>query len=367
LRLPVPAQVLNGVPLAAAGTLTDDLDTYDADFQDRFLLSRRQHLTWGLGYRRTHDNVGNAPALSFVPATLDQNLFSTFAQDEIALTSNLAFTAGTKLERNDYTGLEAEPSVRLQWNVTPTRLVWGAVSRAIRAPARVDRDERLGTPALSPFIDNLLIGGANFQSETVIAYEIGSRAQIGPDLSVSASAFYNVYDDLRSTSTSPPDPVFHLPLPLFFENNLQGETHGVELGATGQPSPWWRLHAGYTFLSEDIRVKPGESDFNNALNETADPRHQLALRSSTTFKGVETDAMFRWVGSFQFNNSGMPGTVPRYGELNGRVGWFPVRHLEVSVTAENLLHGRHLEYVISSPNPREEIARQAYVKAALRW
>jgi iron complex outermembrane recepter protein len=368
LSIPVAAQVLNGLTLATAGTLTDDLNTYDADFQHRFHLGQRQHLTWGLGYRRTHDDVGNAPALAFVPAMLDQNLFSAFAQDEIAITSSLALTAGTKLEHNDYTGLEAEPSVRLQWNVTPTRLVWGAVSRAIRAPARVDRDERLGTPALSPAIDNLLIGGADFQSETVIAYEIGSRAQIGPALSVSASAFYNRYDDLRSTSMSPPDPVFHLPLPFFFANNLEGRTHGVELSATNQLLPWWRLHAGYTFLSEDISVKPGQTDLNNAINETADPRHQVSLRSSMSVKDrVEMDAMFRWVGSFQFNNGGKAGTVPSYGELNGRIGWFPVKHLEVSITAQNLLHDRHLEYVISSPDPREEIARAAYVKAAIRW
>jgi iron complex outermembrane receptor protein len=246
--------------------------------------------------------------------------------------------------------------------------VWAAVSRAVRAPARVDRDERLGTPGLSPFVNNLLVGGANFASETVIAYEIGSRAQIGETMSISASTYYNRYDDLRSTSLSPPDPVLHLPFPLFFENNLEGHTYGVELGATNQVLEWWRLHAGYTFLGEDIHAKPGRSDFNNALNETADPQHQFALRSSMSVtKRVEIDADFRWVDSFRFNNSGTPGSVPSYGELNGRLGWSPTKRLEISLAAQNLLHDRHLEYVISNPNPREEIGRRAYAKAALRW
>ncbi|MGH9144271.1 MAG: TonB-dependent receptor plug domain-containing protein, partial [Vicinamibacterales bacterium] len=51
LLIPVPAQVLSGLTLAPAGTLTDDLDTYDVDFHHRFLAGDRHHLTWGLGYR----------------------------------------------------------------------------------------------------------------------------------------------------------------------------------------------------------------------------------------------------------------------------------------------------------------------------
>jgi iron complex outermembrane receptor protein len=125
-----------------------------------------------------------------------------------------------------------------------------------------------------------------------------------------------------------------------------------------------RLH----FLGEDIHVKAGRSDFNNALNETADPPHQFALRSSMNVRSsVEVDAAFRWVDALRFNNSGQPGTVPSYGELNGRLGWFPAPRLEVALVAQHLLHDRHLEYVISSPNPRVEIGRRVHVKAALRW
>jgi iron complex outermembrane receptor protein len=298
---------------------------------------------------------------------LNQQLFSAFAQDEIALTRKLALTAGSKVEHNDYTGTEFEPSARLRWSVTPSRLIWGAVSRAVRAPSRIDRDERLGTPALSPFVDNLLVGGPDFESETVVAYEIGARAQVHGVMSLSASAYVNRYDDLRSTSLSPPDPVLQLPFPLFFENNLEGHTQGLEITATSQLTPWWRLHTGYAFLSEDLRVKPGGFDFNQALNETADPSHQFAVRSAITVAPLEFDAALRWVGALEFNDGGQPGTVPSYAELDGRVGWTAASRLELSLVAQNLLHDQHLEYVISNPNPREEIGRRVYVKAAVRW
>src|SRR5258708_39472424 len=37
--------------------LTDDLDTYDLDFQHRFHLGERNRIVWGFGYRFTHDVV----------------------------------------------------------------------------------------------------------------------------------------------------------------------------------------------------------------------------------------------------------------------------------------------------------------------
>ncbi len=368
LALPVPAQVLNGITLAQAGTLADALDTVDVDFQQRLRPRRRHSLAWGFGYRLTHDVVQNAPALGFEPPVLTQQLFSVFLQDEIALTRQAALTIGSKLEHNDYTGLEAEPSARLQWTVAPAQLVWAAVSRAVRMPARVDRDERLATPALAPFIEHLLIGGADFQSETLVAYEAGYRIRVGARTSASVSAFRNHYDDLRSTSLSRPDPIFGLPFPLFFENNLEGETFGAELGASLAALDWWRLDGGYAFLNEDIRVQAGRSDFNNALNETADPRHQLSFRSSMDLpKRTELDLSFRWVDALRYNNGGEPGTVPSYGELGARLAWFPTPRLELSVVAQDLLHDQHLEYVISTPNPRTEIARSVHAKAALRW
>jgi iron complex outermembrane receptor protein len=368
LSLPIPSLVLNDLTLAPAGTLRDDLDTFDLDFQHRLRPRQRHGLTWGLGYRFTHDSVQNAPALGFAPPVLNQQLFSGFVQDEIALSSRLSLTVGTKIEHNDYTGFEAEPSGRLKWTIAPTQLLWAAVSRAVRMPARVDRDERLGTPALSPVIDHLLIGGADFRSETVLAYEAGYRVRVGDRLSASVSGFYNRYDHLRSTSFSPPDPLLGLPFPLFFENNLEAETTGIEISATREVRTWWRLRGGYAFLSEDVRVKPGEVDFNNALNETADPPNRFSLRSSMDLpERLQLDLTLRWVDSFQYNATGIAGTVPSYGEMGARLAWSPTDRLELSLVANNLLHGQHLEYVIGTPNPAEEIARSVFAKAAVRW
>lgn len=363
LNLPVPAN-----PFAPAGHLIDDLDTFDVDFQHHFLLGQRHQIIWGLGYRFTHDVTSNAPALAFVPPSLDQSRFSGFVQDEIKLAERLALTLGTKVEHNDYTGFEFEPSVRLAWSPIERHTIWAAISRAIRDPSRIDREIRLPTPGAAPLVENLLVGGSDFQSEDVLAYELGYRAQWGPKVTTSIAAFYNEYNNVRSTSLSPPDPVFGLPFPLFYENNLEGETYGCELSVIYQALPWWRLRGGYNLLLEDIRVSPGRTDFNNALNETADPQHQFSLRSSMDLPhNFELDAALRWVDSFHFNNNAVSDTVPAYFELDVRLGWHPTKNLEFSVVGQNLLHGQHLEYVIASPNPREEIVRSVYGKVTWRF
>jgi iron complex outermembrane receptor protein len=307
-----------------------------------------------LGFRHTHDVVGNAPALAFFPAVLDQDLYSAFVQDEILLRKNLSFTLGTKLEHNDYTGFEVEPDARLSWTVSPQQALWAAVSRAVRTPSRIDRDLSEGAP---PYLV-LLKGGPDFNSETVIAYELGYRAQLNSRFTTSVSSFYNRYDDVRSTSYTPTT-LF----PFYFANNVAGYTEGLEFSGNYQVSDGWSLHAGYTLLEEHLHVKPGQYDLNNARNEIADPEHQVSLRSSVNLpRNVEFDAALRWVDTLYDTI----GTVPSYFEMDARLAWHARERLELSIAGQNLLHDHHPEY--GTPDPaRGEIQRSVYGKAAWRY
>jgi iron complex outermembrane receptor protein len=347
---------------APAGNFMDDLDTYDVDFQHRFRLGSRNRVIWGLGYRFTHDVVQPAPTLTFLPTHLEHHLFSGFLQDEIKVWDTVFLTLGTKLEHNDYTGLEVEPSARIKWNPTDKQMVWAAVSRAVRTPSRIDRELFQPTYLPQPFPQSFLRGDSDFVSETLIAYELGYRAQLHPRVSVSLSTFYNEYDHIRSTSTTPTS-VF----PFFFENNLEGETYGGELAVDYQILDWWRLHAGYNLLKENLRVKDGRTDLNDALNETADPKHQFSFRSSMDLPyRVELDGALRWVDTLHNNLGPTVGTVPSYFELDVRLGWHATDRLEFSIVGQNLLHDQHPEYGFPSSS-RVEIARSVYGKVTWRW
>src|SRR6202043_946479 len=95
-----------------------------------------------------------------------------------------------------YTRGEPLPNARLSWKVSDSNLLWAAVSRAVRAPSRLDRDL---FEVLGPVV---YIRGGNFQDEKLTAYESGYRSQPSAKSSVSISAFYNVYSDLRSAEYS---------------------------------------------------------------------------------------------------------------------------------------------------------------------
>ena len=342
-----------------AGIFSDSLDTYDLDFQHYFNVGDRNKITWGGGYRFTHDQNDNSPSLDFYPDPLNQNLINAFVQDEIKLQDDLYFTLGTKVEHNDYTGFEVEPSGRLQWNITPKQMAWAAVSRAVRTPSRIDHDlyEPTGLPA--PLPQSLLDGTTAFNSETLIAYELGYRAQVGENISGSLSTFYNEYSKIRSTT-----PTAGTVFPIYLQNNLEGTTYGLELSADYQMLDWWRWHAGYDFLKEDIHVVPGETDFTHGVNETADPQNQVFLRSSMDLpQNIELDMGGRFIDSLTINNGPTAATVPGYFELDARLAWHPSKNMEISIVGQNLLHDQHAEYGFPSPT-QVQIERSVYGKIA---
>jgi iron complex outermembrane receptor protein len=355
---PVAETVIGTTPLAPAGFLKDDLTTLDVDFQDQLQTGAAHQLVWGMGYRFTHDVVQNAPGLGFFPTTLNQHLYSAFLQDEIVLRHDVSLTVGSKIEHNDYTGFQYEPNLRMTWTGWQNQALWGAISRAVRDPSRIDVDLKEPTP---PHLV-ILEGAADFKSEEVIAYELGYRAQIVSRTSVSLATYFNDYNDVRSTSITPVTL-----LPFFFQNNLEGHTAGAELSGTYQVLDSWSLHLGYDLLQEHLHVKPGQFDLSNALNETSDPQQQVALRSSATLFGqLEFDNALRWVDQLVTNNAQTRGTVPSYFSLDTRLAWHLSRGLELSLVGQNLLQPRHVEYGFPT-SLREQIDRSVYAKVAWRF
>src|SRR5881409_1087134 len=100
------------------GVFGEDLDTYDVDLQHSARLGSRHDVVWGLGYRNINDRtvIGSDSTLAFLPLHVAREWFTAFVQDEIALVPNrVHVTVGTKIEHNDYTGFEIQPSGRVSW------------------------------------------------------------------------------------------------------------------------------------------------------------------------------------------------------------------------------------------------------------
>jgi iron complex outermembrane receptor protein len=370
LETTVAERDIEGLVIAPAGTLTDDLGTYDIDFQHRFAFNPSNEIVWGFGYRLTHNEVENAPGLAFDPPVLDHELFSVFVQNETEIAPRLHVTFGSKVEHNDYPEFEYEPSARVQWRVAQDHTLWAAVSRAVRMPSRVDRDARQPTPGLVDLIgvENILVASDTFVSETVVSYEAGYRSQLGSNVASSIAIFYNEYDNLRSTRGQPTDSTTVLPFPFFFANDLEATTYGAEVTGDVRVYSGWRVRAGYALLIEDVRVKAGGIDLNEGRNETADPEHRLSVRTSADLFGrVELDAGFRWIASFDYNSGSASETAPGYVEADARMAVHLATNFEIAVVGQDLLHEQHLEYVAPEPNVREEIRRSVHATVSYRW
>ena len=79
-------------------------------------------------------------------------------------------------------------------------MLWGAISRAVRTPTRIDQNLVAPNPAFaSPF----LVANPDFESETLVAYELGYRIKATSDLSFDLAGYYNDYDNLRSVEPLP--------------------------------------------------------------------------------------------------------------------------------------------------------------------
>ncbi|HYD28712.1 TonB-dependent receptor plug domain-containing protein [Brevundimonas sp.] len=296
-------------------------DTWDLAVQHAVEYGRHRVVV-GAGHRVVESHFAIAPGAAFLdPPDRTLTLTNVFAQDQITLGGGVTLTLGAKLEDNSFSGQEFLPNVRLAWQRSGGDLVWAAVSRASRTPNRIERD--LTFPGF--------LVGADFQSETATAYELGYRANPSPKMSFSINAFYNVYDHLRTVSITP---VTFLPLTL--TNNGEATTWGVEAWGSYDVSPSWRLSAGLSTLTKDYDSILRPEDISGLISIGDDPDYQVQLRSQHDLtESVELDLRLRAVDEL--------AAVDGYVEADARLGWQMTDRLELSVTGQNLIGDRRVE------------------------
>lgn len=354
--------------------LSDSVDTFDIDFQHHLAVRKRQDVVWGLGYRIISDrfNANSLARVEFVPKSRTVQLFSAFAQDELTLVKDkLRLTMGTKIEHNDYTGFEIQPSARLLWTPSERQTVWGAVSRAVRTPSRVEDGLKVNIAAF-PGPDGLLnlltlSGSPNFRSEELLAYEAGYRMQSRRGFSLDITTFYNTYDRLESLEQETPffniSPIPHLVIPLRFGNFINGETYGLEASANWNISSRWKLQGSYSHLRLRLHNERGDV-LNEAENiEGSNPRHQFQIRSYINLpRNLELDGALYRVSQLTAQQ------IPGYTRLDVRFGGQPREGVSLSLGLQNLLDRQHPEFrgVEISVIP-SQVRRSIYGKLTWRF
>lgn len=325
------------------------LNTFDVDVEHHWARGRHQVVV-GAGYRRYDgDDLGDGPGFFFEPRERTSHRANAFVQDEVRVAPGVFVTAGSKFERNEFTGFEIQPTVRARWSGTG-RSFWGAVSRAVRVPTRFDHDLRILVPGTG---DLLLTGSPSFQSETVLAYEAGYRTQFADRASLDFAAYVNRYDDLRTQEFAPGQPIT-------LGNGMNALARGLESTASIQLAQWWQAHVSHAYAWKQFTFDRTSTDPTGGVSEANDPRHIFKVRSYViATPRLEIDSFLR-----HYSKRPQPA-VNAYTELDARIGYRVRPGWDVSLIGSNLLHDRHVEFLAGTAP--ETFERSISVRSVWRF
>lgn len=322
-------------------TFHNRASAFDLQFTHEPPMPAGQQLLWGGGVRRGNDNNQTTPFIRFDPEERSLSWANVFVQHQLDLGRRWQLTSGVKAERNSYTGLEWLPSLRLAYQHRNGASTWVAASRAVRAPARIDREFYF--PGNPPFV---IAGGAGFESETANVVEIGHRGQAGPGLTYSLTAFRQNYHDLRAGRGTP----------AVVANRISGFSQGIEAWAQWQPLQNARLSLGYLGVRKKLHFDDAPSDPVSIRNLGNDPQQQWKVRAQFDLPHrTELDVFVRRIGTLP------DPRVPSYTVADLRLGWQATPALELSLIARNVFDREHLEF-----NDGSEFGRGIFLRAVFQ-
>ncbi|MCU1337804.1 MAG: ligand-gated TonB-dependent outer rane channel [Bryobacterales bacterium] len=349
-------------------------DTIDVDFEHHLAIGARNDVVWGLNARVNIDHIRayGSHSLEVTPARSTVPFVSGFFQDEIRLANSLFLTLGSKLEHNDYTGLEYEPGAQLVWTLSERHTLWTSASRAIRQPNRVDFGGRfnVGVAAINDIPAVLtLSGNSAIKAEQLFDYEAGYRGQIHPRLGFGLATFLSYYRNLETTEAGQPLLVVnpgiapYFVIPVAFANLARARNYGAELYFHWTAARRWTLSPGYSFLQMSVQQDPGSRDAARSSISGYSAKHRLQVRSVLNLRpNVEWSATVRYVSRLATPK------IASYVTADTTLRWRPRDDLEFSITGQNLLTPGRLEFsdltMILIPS---QVRRNAFAKLAWRF
>lgn len=330
------------------GSFEEDRDTVDVDAQHLWEGDDGSKLTWGANFQYSRSAIEKGDLLQFDPTNRDTRSYSAFAQyQRFVFRDDLGVIVGAKVERNTLSGYEFSPSARVFWLPSDSSTLWASVTQAARKPTQLDTD-------LFGYEDGVLIlrGNPEFDSEKVVAYELGYRVSLHENLSADLALFQNDYIDLRSLD---PDPATFYPVTV--GNRLKATSTGAELTVKYKPAAYAALQAGAVFLDIDYTVAPGSLP----QAEGNDAEWWYQLRGALDLgENWQLAASLRHVGELPSPN------IPSHTDLDIHIAWQASDALELSITGQNLLDPDHPEFGFQRASSTT-IPRQFHARATWRF
>ncbi len=330
--------------------------TFDAEIQHRFSLNDTTGITWGGDYRLHRDDSGNRPLITVDPRSRTFDQWSTFAQMDVRLLDDqLRITTGTKLEKNDFTGLEHQPNIRVAYVPTPNVTLWGAISRAARTPAR-GSDDAIATlssvlPPTAPLPTEVrILGDGDLRTEDMVAYELGLRFKLGQQTLVDLATFYHRYDHVQTLNVGATLCTDGTPITgaasviacavggnrlrqlITTDNDQDAQSKGFEASLRYRATDWWQLSLSYTYLHLAFDIDGNPAVVTSTFDDSQSPEHQFHVGSRVNLTDrLTADSNLYYVGPLSSLN------VDAYFRLDLRLGWKVSDQIELALVGQNLI------------------------------
>lgn len=344
-----------------------DASSLDLDVQHRWRpLNAGHDVMFGMGVTWYNDQIDSLPEVTFVPGKRSLVNTRLFVQDEYTLIADkLVLTYGARLDHDDYSGSQVSPDARLLWKIDPKSSSWVAVSRAVRAPGRLEADAgvNFNTTVGGQSVPARLIVNPNTRIvEKVNALEAGWRSQVLQNLSIDVAGFIQNYDPLLGV----PLDLLSAP-PLVSDVTVNGQrlityaaskpteatSRGVEVGVDWRINKAWRQQFAYSHMATHFSSPMLLTTMGGA------PRHLASLRESFDINSALTlDFWLRYTSARR--DPLLPQLdVPALTALDVNLRWLVVRDMTISAGAHNLgrRQAEQLNPRVSSPIPRSVFAK----------
>lgn len=264
------------------GPTTINLDQNQAEWVGGELmvsktLWERQHLTFGGEARddfliQAH-NFDVDPPLTYLDSHRYPYSFALYAQDEIAVCTNLTVNAGVRYDYFSTFGDTVNPRTAViynPWTAGTFKFIYG---RAFRAPNAYELY----------YIQPAYKANPDLQPETIRSFELVYEQGLPANLRLTGSLFLNEIDGLISQTVDPNDGK------NFFANLDNVEARGVEAELEGRWKGGLRTRLSYTFT--EARDTSTDMILNNSPKHLGKASVVLPLWREKIFAGLEFQAM----------------------------------------------------------------------------
>lgn len=316
-------------------------ETFDIDFRNWFNINPDNSFIWGLNYRTTRDYINGTSTVSLDPSKRRVNTWGSFLQNTTQINERVSLMYGSKIEYNEISELEIQPSVRLTYDFSDKTVVWFSISRAVRTPSRADDDvsiklripEALGdseisVPMLGTFYLPLEVSGTrDLDSEELMAYEAGLRTDFYEGkVILDAAVFYNDYSKLRTYVAEAPDPGPRATL----SNDETAETYGYEMSLKYLAREDLSFLLNYTFFKS--------SSHGDFASEQQDSKNLVYVQAN-----YKLSDSISWHTTAYYADNVEHTEINKYVNLDSGLIWTVSEKLSVSVWGKNLLDPQHPE------------------------